>query len=74
MLEKKPNDISVLKLQAILLLKANLNAANKIIFNTWLISQLEHYHEIPREIIGGCRSQSAIHVTINKKLLTDIAN
>ena len=56
MLEKKPNNISVSKLRVILLLEANFNMANKIIFNTQLISQMEQHNEIPREIVGGCCS------------------
>ena len=37
MLEKKPNEIAVSKLRAILLLEADFNTVNKIIFNTRLI-------------------------------------
>ena len=55
MLEKKVNDISVMKLCAILLLEADFNIANKIIFNTRIIL-LEYKNEILREIIGGYRS------------------
>ena len=53
MLEKKPNKVSVSKLRAILLLEANFNAANKIIFNTQIIPTIERRLEIPREIVGG---------------------
>ena len=66
MLEKKVNNISVIMLRAILLLEANFNAANKIIFNTWLILQIEQREEIPKEIVGERRLQSAIHIAINK--------
>jgi len=74
MLEKKPNEIVVSKLRAILLLEANFNAANKIIFNTRLIPQIEDRNETPREIIGSHHSQSAIHITVNKKLIANISN
>ena len=74
MLEKKANNILVTKLYAILLLKADFNTANKIIFNTRIILQMEYKNEIPREIVEGCRSQSAIHIVINKKIMADIAN
>ena len=74
MLEKKPNEHLVSKLRAILLLEANFNAANKIIFNTLIIPIIEKKSEIPREIIGRRKSQSAIQIAINKKLLADIAN
>ena len=42
MLEKKPNEVIVFKLRVILLLEADFNVANKIIFNTRLIPQIEH--------------------------------
>ena len=74
MLEKKVNDISISKLRAILLLEADFNIANKIIFNTHLIPQMESQNEIPREIIGDHWSQSTIQLAVNKKLFVDIAN
>ena len=52
-LEKKPNEYLVSKLRAILLLEADFNIANKIIFNTQMIPTMERKSEIPREIIGG---------------------
>ena len=73
-LEKKPNKIVVSKLRAILLLEADFNVVNKIIFNTRLILQIEDRNKIPREIVGGCYSQSAIHIAVNKKLIADISN
>ena len=74
MLEKSHNNISVTKLRTILLLKADFNALNKIVFNIRLIPLLEHKESIPHEIIGGRWNQSAIYVVINKKLTADIAN
>ena len=53
MLEKIHNNISITKLHAILLLKVDFNALNKIIFKTHLIPSLEHKESIPHEIIGG---------------------
>ena len=73
-LEKKENDILVTKLHVILLLEANFNAANKIIFNTRMIPQIEYRNEILREIVGGRRSQSTIYIVINKKIIADITN
>ena len=46
MLEKKKNQILVSKLRAILLLEADFNVANKIIFNTYLILTLESKESI----------------------------
>ena len=74
MLEKKESQIVVLKLRAILLLEADFNATNKIIFYTRLNSNLERNELISHEIIGGRRSQSSIYIAINKKLIIDIAN
>ena len=68
MLEKIPNNISVNKLRAILLLETDFNVANKIIFNTCMIPQMERWNEIPREIVGRRRSLSAIYIAINKNL------
>ena len=50
-LEKKLNNISVSK-SSILLLKADFNAGNKIIFNNRLIPTLEAKELIPKEIIS----------------------
>ena len=56
MLEKKSNEHLVSKLRAILLLEADFNAANKIIFNTQMIPTMKRKSEIPREIISGRKS------------------
>ena len=74
MLEKKQGEISIFKLRVILLLKADFNAINKIVFNTRLIPKLEANDIIPREIIKGRRGMSAIQVVLNKKLLVGIVN
>ena len=41
MLEKKPGVVKVTKLRAILLLEADFNGINKILFNTRLIPSME---------------------------------
>ena len=56
MLEKTAGNMEVRKLFAILLLKADFNAANKIIFNIRLIPQIEKTNVIPHKVIGGRRS------------------
>ena len=56
MLEKKENLHLVSKLRAILLLEADFNAANKIIFNSRMIPSLERNNLIPQEIAGGRRN------------------
>ena len=57
-----------------LLLEADYNTSSKIIFNIRMIPTLEVRDSILYEIVGGHRSQSAIHIAINKKLMADIAN
>ena len=74
MLEKKPNNISISKLRAILLLEVDLNTVNKIIFNIRLILILKSNNLILKELISGLQGQSIIHIAINKKLLSDIVN
>ena len=55
MLEKQENNILAKKLRANLLIEADFNTLNKIIFNTQLIPTLEVKQLIPKEIIGGRR-------------------
>jgi len=71
---KKVNVILVDKLQVLLLLEADYNASSKIIFNIRIIPTLEARDSILHKIVGGRRSQLAIHIAINKKLMADIAN
>ena len=73
-LEKKLNDILVTKLRVILLLEADFSIANKIIFNTRMILDMEKRDKILYEIVGWRCLQSAIHITINKKIIADITN
>ena len=61
-------------MRAILPLEVDFNALNKIVFNTKLMLSLERTNSIPYEIIGGRRGQSLIHIVLNKKLVSDIAN
>ena len=74
MLEKAEGIVDMMKLQAILLLEADFNAIYKIIFNNRLIPNLEVINVIPREVIGGRRSQAATHLALDKKLIVDIVN
>ena len=39
-----------------------------------MIPTIEVRDSILHEIVGGCRSQLAIHIAINKKLIANIAN
>ena len=74
MLEKSKGNIQVENLHALLLLEADLNAIYKIIFNSRVLLLIEERKEIPIEIIGSRRKQSAHHITLEKKLISDISN
>ena len=74
MLEKSAGNVQVSKLRAILLLEADFNVLNKIVFNNRILPLLEANGSIPYEIIGGRRGQSSLHVALNKKLVCDISN
>ena len=39
-----------------------------------MISMIEARNDILHKIVGGYRSQSAVHISVNKKLMIDIAN
>ena len=74
MLEKRSGNVDVVKLRAILLLEANFNSINKILFNRYILPSLENSQSISYEIIGSRRGQSSYHVALNKKLVSDISN
>ena len=74
MLEKEKGNINVKKQRAILLLKADFNWLNKIIYNSRVILELEKREVIPFEVVGGKRGQSLLHVALNKKLISDYSN
>ena len=59
-LKKKLGNIDMRKFRAILLLEADFNAANKIIFNIRLILTLKYLRIIPNKTIEGYRAQSAM--------------
>ena len=62
------------KLRVILLLEADFNTLNKLVFNSKLMPSLEDKKVIPYEIIGGIRRHSAVYVILNKKLVLDMVN
>ena len=74
MLEKSIGNVQVSKLRAILLLEADFNILNKIIFNNHTLLLLEVSQSISYEIIGGRRGQLSIYVALNKKLVSNISN
>ena len=66
--------INISKLRVILLLEVDFNALHKIIFSSRILSALERDNLILSEVLGGHRSQSTIHVALNKKLIANIVN
>ena len=74
MLEKVARNMNMAKLRAILLLEADFNALNKIIFNRRAIPRIETAKTMPCELIGGKRGKSSLYVALNKKLVCNIRN
>ena len=60
------------KLQAILLLEADFNSANKTFFGKRMIDQLEDSNQLPNKLFAR-RETEAIKVALNRILLSDIA-
>jgi hypothetical protein len=53
MLEKSSGNVEVTNLRAILLLEADFNALNKIIFNNRVLQAIKVSNSIPKEVIGS---------------------
>ena len=73
-LKEVSGNIQVLKLRVILLLEANFNTLNKIIFNTRVMPMLEKTKVILHKIIREYRGYISLYIAVNKKLVSDIAN
>ena len=73
MLEKEKGVIRVDKLRAILLMEADFNFANKLIFGSRMVRRAIHNKEIPKECYGSVPAHEAIEVGINRRLLLDIS-
>jgi hypothetical protein len=73
MLEKQKGVTQVDKLWAILLMEADFNFYNGLMFAKCMMDHAEHNQWIPREIDGGRKNHEAIEVAINCHLITDIA-
>jgi len=74
MLEKSSRNLNVSKLKDILLLEADFNRMNKILFNSHILSHLESNKAILYEVIGDKRSQLSHSITLIKNLVSDISN
>ena len=71
MLEKIKNNIKVNKLRAILLMEADFNFINKLMFGHRLMFQVRKYNRIPQELYGGLQNKSSQEVAINRRLTLD---
>ena len=72
MLEKVAGNIKVDKLRAILLMEADFNFLNKLIFGKRLIQAVTTNHRLPRELYGGLNNRSAQEVAVNRRLSLDL--
>ena len=72
MLEKMEGNIRVDKLRAILLMEADFNQMNKLLFGHRMIKQSEEENRIPDEAYGSRASLNAILVAVNRRLVIDL--
>ena len=71
MLEKIKGNIIVDKLRAILLMEADFNFINKLMFGHRLIRNCTDHKRLPQELYGGLANRSAQEVAINRRLVLD---
>eukprot|EP00804_Cyclotella_cryptica_P018896 CCRYP_006429-RA/>CCRYP_006429-RA protein AED:0.69 eAED:0.69 QI:0/-1/0/1/-1/0/1/0/365 len=72
MLEKQPGVLLISKLRAILLMEADFNAANKILFGNRMLNQIRQYKLMPEEIFSE-RQRIADDGIMAKVLFYDIS-
>ena len=73
MLEKTKGVIQVDKLRAILLMEADFNFYNGLMFAKRMMDQAKDNSWIPNELYGGRRNHEAIEVAMNRCLTADIS-
>ena len=71
MIEKIDGNIRVDKLRALLLMEADFNSLNKLIFSSRMVKGMESTKRIPEELFGSRKLLSAIQVAVNRRLVTD---
>ena len=71
MIKKVKGDIRVDKLRALLLIEADFNSLNKLIFSIRIIKASEQHRRMSEEIFGSRNNLSAILVVVNRRLVTD---
>ena len=72
MLENIEGNIWVDKLCAILLMEADFNQVNELIFGYRMIKQSEAHHRIPDEEYGSRASLNVILVAVSIRLVIDV--
>ena len=73
MLEKKEGVIKVNKLRAILLMEADFNFANKLIFGNRMMWEATDCNEIPDEVFGSIKDREAIEAATCRGLIADLS-
>ena len=71
MLEKIAGNNRVNKLRAMLLMEADFNCLNKLIFGHCLVKQVELHNRLPDELYGSCAKLTAITAVVNRRLTID---
>ena len=72
MLEKETGNTRIEKLRTILLMEADFNFVNKLLFGHRLVNQLEANKRFSGELYSSKASLTAILVAINRRLVIDI--
>ena len=72
MLEKTAGVIKVEKLRAILLMEADFNFFNGLMFAGRMMHQAELHNRIPQECYGSRKNHEAIDMAVNRRLVADL--
>ena len=73
MLEKKAGIIQVDKLRAILLMEADFNFANKLIFGSRMMKEAMAQNEIPDELFGSIKNWEAVEAAACRRSVADLS-
>ena len=69
MLEKKEGEIRVDKLRVILLMEADFNFSNKLIFGSRMLKHAKQHHVLPGENTGSRNWRSYVEVALKRRLV-----
>ena len=72
MLQKEAGVIRVNKLRAILLMEADFNFGNKLIFSKRMVEKLETQNRLPQKQFGSRKEHCAIKFVFNSRLIADL--